>query len=200
MAARVPFQWVTGDTVYGFGAVEMAQRRAGKGYVLGAKATNVFSSWIGKPPVNGPAEAIAQQLAPSAWRRLSARGGTKGLRLYDWAYLELADLKAGEFDRNGSDLWTRGLPIRRTIADGERAYFSTWCPAGTSMETLVAVEGHRWAIEDGFETAQNELGLDHNETRSWHGWHRHVSLVMLAFAMLATIRHRANREREKTSD
>ena len=57
---------------------------------------------------------------------------------------------------------------------------------------LVEVEGHRWAIEDGFETAKNELGLDHNETRSWHGWHRHVSLVMLAFAMLAVIRHQAN--------
>jgi SRSO17 transposase len=70
--------------------------------------------------------------------------------------------------------------------------FTTWCPAGTSVETLVAVEGHRWAIEDSFETAKNELGLDHNETHSWHGWHRHVSLVMLAIAMMATIRHRAN--------
>jgi SRSO17 transposase len=57
---------------------------------------------------------------------------------------------------------------------------------------LVKVEGHRWAIEDSFETAKNELGLDHNETRSRHGWHRHVSLVMLAFAMLAVIRHRTN--------
>ena len=57
------------------------------------------------------------------------------------------------------------------------------------MEELVAVEGKRWAIEDAFETAKTELGLDHNETRSWHGWHRHVSLVMLAFAMLATVRH-----------
>ena len=46
---------------------------------------------------------------------------------------------------------------------------------------------HRWAIEDSFETAKNELGLDHNETRSWHGWHRHVALVMLAFAMTAAI-------------
>ena len=54
------------------------------------------------------------------------------------------------------------------------------------------VEGHRWAIEDSFETAKNELGLDRNETRFWHGWHRHVSLVMLAFAMMATIRHHAN--------
>ena len=196
MAARVPFQWVTGDTVYGGGEVEMALRRAGKGYVLGVKATDVFSSWIGKPVVSGTAEAIAQGLAPSAWRRLSAGDGTKGPRVYDWAYLELADLEAGAFDRTGSGLWTRGLLIRRTIADGERAYFSIWCPAGTTPETLVAVEGHRWAIEDGFETAKSELGLDHNETRSWHGWHRHVSLVMLAFAMLATIRHRANRGRE----
>ena len=56
----------------------------------------------------------------------------------------------------------------------------------------MGVEGHRWAIEDSFETAKNELGLTHNETRSWHGWHRHVSLVMLAFAMLATVRHHAN--------
>ena len=60
------------------------------------------------------------------------------------------------------------------------------------IQGLVAVEGHRWAIEDSFETAKNEFGLDHNETRSWHGWHRHVSLVMLAFAMMAVIRHRAN--------
>src|SRR6185437_4140234 len=89
-------------------------------------------------------------------------------------------------------LWTRGLLIRRRIADGDLAFFTTWCPAGTSIETLVAVEGHRWAIEDSFETAKNEFGLDHNESRSWHGWHRHVSMVMLAFAMMAAIRHRAN--------
>ena len=60
------------------------------------------------------------------------------------------------------------------------------------VPALVAVEGHRWSIEDSFETAKNELGLDHNETRSWHGWHRHVSLVMLAFAMMAIIRNKAN--------
>jgi SRSO17 transposase len=89
-------------------------------------------------------------------------------------------------------LWTRGLLIRRRIADDDLAFFTTWCPAGTAIETLVAVEGHRWAIEDSFETAKNEFGLDHNESRSWHGWHRHVSLVMLAFAMMAAIRHRAN--------
>src|SRR5665647_1579278 len=94
--------------------------------------------------------------------------------------------------RQRSGLWTRGLLIRRNIADGDFAFFSTWCPVGTGIKTLVMIEGHRWAIEDSFETAKNELGLDHNETRSWHGWHRHVSLVMLAFAMMAAIRHQAN--------
>jgi SRSO17 transposase len=60
------------------------------------------------------------------------------------------------------------------------------------METLVHVEGQRWAIEDAFETAKTELGLTHNETRSWQDWHRHVSLVMLAFAMMAVVRERAS--------
>ena len=160
--------------------------------MLGVDGSRLFSSWGGKPPVAGTAEGIAQALPASAWARLSAGEGTKGPRLHDWAYLELADLEAAEYDDGLSGLWTRGLLIRRSIADGELAFFSTWCPAGTGIEILVKVEGHRWAIEDSLETAKNELGLDHNETRSWHGWHRHVSLVMLAFAMLAAIRCRAN--------
>lgn len=123
---------------------------------------------------------------------MSAGTGTKGERLHDWAYLELADLEAAEYDESQSGPWTRGLLIRRHVADGELAFFTTWCPGGTPIETLVRVEGRRWAIEDSFETAKNELGLDHNETRSWHGWHRHVSLVMLAFAMMSAIRRKAN--------
>ena len=190
--AGVPFAWMATDTVYGTGEVEMALRRAGKGYVLGVSATQPFNSWIGKPEVAGTAEEIARDLEPSAWVRLSAGEGSKGERLCDWAYLELADLAADEYDPDRSGLWTRGLLIRRSLADGTLAFFSTWCPAGTPVATLVAVEGRRWAIEDAFETAKNELGLDHNETRSWHGWHRPVSLVMLAFAMMAAVRHRAN--------
>ena len=138
------------------------------------------------------AREIAQELEPGAWQRLSAGEGTKDSRLQDWAYLELADLDADEYYEAKSGLWTRGLLIRRNISDGDLAFFTTWCPAGMDIETLVFVEGRRWAIEDSFEAAKNELGLDHNETRSWHGWHRHVSLVMLAFAMMAAIRYRAN--------
>src|SRR3954463_12545633 len=192
IAAGVPFAWVVGDSVYGVSEVERALRRAGKGYVLGVNAPSQFTSWGTKPVVAGTAAAIAGALDPSAWRRLSAGAGAKGERLFDWAYLELADLEAAEYNQSLSGLWTRGLLIRRNIADGELAFFATWCPAGTPVAVLVTVEGRRWAIEDSFETAKNELGLDHNEPRSWHGWHRHVSLVMLAFAMLAAIRHKAN--------
>ncbi len=192
IAAGVPFAWVVGDSIYGVSAVEMALRRAGKGYVLGVNSNSQFNSWGAKPPVAGTAAEIARTLDPSAWHRLSAGAGSKGERLFDWAYLELADLDAAEYNESLSGLWTRGLLIRRTIVDGDLAFFTTWCPAGTPVAVLVTVEGQRWAIEDGFETAKNELGLDHNETRSWHGWHRHVSLVMLAFAMLAAIRRKAS--------
>ena len=169
IAAGVSFGWVAADTVYGTGEVEMALRRARKGYVLGVSATQPFNSWIGKPEVAGTAEAIARGLEPSAWVRLSAGEGTKGARLYDWAYRELADLAADESNATLRGTWTRGLLIRRSLTDGELAFFSTWCPAGTPIQTLVSVEGRRWAIEDAFETAKTELGLAHNETRSWHG-------------------------------
>jgi SRSO17 transposase len=193
MASAVPFAWVTADTVYGVSEFEMALRRAGKGYVLGMPSTQEVWSSGTRPDVAGPAQDVAAALEPAAWQRRSAGAGTKGPRVYDWAYVELADLDAQAQGYSGSHgVWTRGLLVRRSIADGACAFFATWCPAGTGIDTLVAVEGSRWTIEDSFETAKTEFGLDHNESRSWHGWHRHVSLVMLAFAMMATIRHHAN--------
>jgi SRSO17 transposase len=198
IAAGVPFAWVVADTVYGVGEIEMALRRAGKGYVLGVTGAHQVRSWGVLPLVFDTAENVARSLPEDAWQCLSAGEGTKGSRLHDWAYLELAHLAADEYVDGAEGLWTRGLLIRRHRADGELAYFSTWCPARTSIATLAAVEGHRWSIEDAFETAKNELGLDHNETRSWHGWHRHVSLVMPAFAVLAVTRCRANAIAEQT--
>ena len=192
VAAKVPFSFVAADSVYGTGDIETALRKAGKGYVLGVASNHVFRSWGKRQLVGGTAARITQDLPKNAWRRLSAGDGTKGPRLHDWAYLELADLDAGEYNSALTGRWTRGLLVRRNIADSDLAFFSTWCPKGTPMEKLVLVEGSRWAIEDSFEAAKNELGLDHNETRSWHGWHRHVSLVMLAFAMMAVIRYHAN--------
>jgi len=141
----------------------MQLHQAGRGYVLDAHATDQFNSWDDKAEVAGTAEMIAQALAPEARTRLSAGDGTKGARLYDWAYVELADLEADEYSEHLTGLWTRGLLIRRTISDGALAFFSTWCRAATPIETLVRVEGQRWAIEDAFETAKTELGLTHNK-------------------------------------
>ena len=164
LAAGVPFRWVAADSVYGVGDIEQDLRQAGKGYVLGVNSNHWFASW-GKPQrVFGTAEEIAKTQRRSDWRRLSAGAGTKGPRLHDWCYLELADLEGEESNDHSPVLWTRGLLIRRNIANGDLAYFSTWCPAGTSIKILVSVEGHRWAIEDSFETAKNEFGLDHNES------------------------------------
>jgi SRSO17 transposase len=192
IAAEVPFAWIAADSVYGVGELETVLRRAGKGYVLGVNANHWFGSWHPRTRVAGEAQDIANTVLAEAWKRLSAGQGTKGERLYDWAYCPLVDLDATEYDAPVPGIWTHGLLIRRNLANGEFAYFTTWCPVGTSTETLVRVEGTRWRVEEGFETTKNELGLDHNESRSWHGWHRHVSLIMLAYAVMTAVRSQAN--------
>ena len=109
IAAKVPFSFVATDTVYGTGMIETLLRNAGKGYVLGVAANHVFHSW-GKPQfVSGTAATIAQSLPKTAWRRLSSGEGTKGPRLHDWAYVELADLEAGQYNDTLAGEWTRGL-------------------------------------------------------------------------------------------
>src|SRR6266446_6278511 len=125
------------DSVYGGGDIERGPRQAGKGYVLGVNSNHWFAS-SGKPQrVAGTAEEIAKTQRRSDWRRLSAGAGTKGPRLHDWCYLELADLQGEDSNHHSQVLWTRGLLIRRNIANGDLAYFTTWCPAGTSIKTLV---------------------------------------------------------------
>jgi SRSO17 transposase len=119
IAASVPFKWVAGDTVYGVGDIEQQLRQAGKGYVLGVGSTHVFQSWGKRRSVAGKAADIARTRRSSDWKHLSAGAGTKGPRLHDWCYLELADLEVEEFNSANQGLWTRGLTIRRHIADGD---------------------------------------------------------------------------------
>ncbi len=97
IAASVPFKWVTGDTVYGVGDIEQQLRQEGKGYVLGVSSAHVFQSWGKRQSVAGKAVDIARTRRASDWKRLSAGAGTKGPRLYDWCYLELADLEVDDF-------------------------------------------------------------------------------------------------------
>lgn len=119
--------------------------------MLGVTGKHQLWSWGKRPPASGTAATIAEALEPSDRQRLSAGAGTKGERLDDWAYLELADLPAAEFGSDVPGVWTRGLLVRRTIADDRRAFFTTtWCPAGTGIATLVRVEGARWTIDRGW--------------------------------------------------
>ena len=89
------------------------------------------------------------------------------------------------------------LLARRSLADpGEVAYYVCYGPAGTTLEELAGVAGIRWAIEECFEEAKGQVGLDQYEVRRWDGWYWHITLAMLAQAYLAVIRHQAT-EQEK---
>ena len=78
--------------------------------------------------------------------------------------------------------------IRRSRqAPHERAYYFVFAPAGTSLAELAGAAGLRWTIEECFQRAKSDLGLDHCQARSWHGWHRHMSLCMAAGAFLAKL-------------
>ncbi len=94
-------------------------------------------------------------------------------------------------DENG---WGHWVLIRRQIgAWRERAYYRVFAPARTTLDEMVAVVGKRWAVEECFETAQGECGLDQYEVRGWSGWHRHITLSLLAHAYLTVMRAQAVR-------
>jgi SRSO17 transposase len=81
------------------------------------------------------------------------------------------------------------LLVRRKLSKpDEMAYYVVFGPAATSLEALARIAGRRWPVEECFETAKQEVGLDGYEVRSWHGWYRHVTLSMLALAFLAAMR------------
>ena len=89
--------------------------------------------------------------------------------------------------------WEHWLLVRRSIVDPEDlAYFVVFGPAGSRLVDLARVAGRRWLVEECFEAAKQEVGLADYEVRSWHGWHRHVTLAMLALAFLAGLRARLN--------
>src|SRR5215218_10194952 len=177
LEAGLPFAWVTGDGVYG--ADHRIRRRLEaqrRGHVLAVTS----GQRLGFVPV----ETWLAKVPPEGWRRLSAGDGAKGPRFYDWAYLPA--------HRGAAPGWQMGLLIRRSPAKPEDlAYYLTHAPEGTTLARLVRVAGTRWAIEACFEAAKGEVGLDQYEVRSWVGWHRHVTLAMLAHAYPAVLRKAA---------
>jgi hypothetical protein len=123
------------------------------------------------------ADKLAALVPAAGWQRLSCADGSKGPRLYDWALIETAS----------ADRW---LLTRRSLRPGEKgdlelAYFLCYSPRPVTLPELVAVAGARWAVEDCFAEAKNETGLGHYQVRRYRAWYRHITLSMLAHALLA---------------
>jgi SRSO17 transposase len=190
LEAGVPARWVVADTVYGMtrglrGLLEERQRS----YVMAVTSSkSVYHEGhqrrVGK---------VARSLSEESWVRASAGKGTKGERLYDWACVELPE--SGTY-REGVRAG-RWLLMRRSIAEAEKiAYYLCYGPAQTTVEELIGIAGRRWVIEDCFEAAKREVGLDEYEVRKWDGWYRHVTLCLLAHAYLAVVRSVAEDEED----
>ena len=180
--AGVPASWVTADEVYGGDpTLRRSLEDRGLSYVLAVKSIEPLRQAHGSAPVT--AEQLAARLPAEQWVACSAGHGAKGRRLYDWARVELAAPAAASNAR-----W---LLVRRIRANGELAFYACFAPASTSLVGLVRVAGVRWAIEESFQCAKGEVGLDHYEVRRWPGWYRHITLALLAHAFLTVTRAQA---------
>ena len=181
----IPFGWVTGDAVYGSDRnLRRWLEREGIPHVLAIKSNEKLWAWTEKGPRQVRADRLASWVDECDWHRLSAGDGAKGPRFYDWTTVAIRPLR-----EPGKEYW---LLARRSIAQpAELAYYVCFGPSGTAMAELVKVAGRRWAIEECFEEAKGQVGLDQYEVRRWDGWYRHITLAMLAHAYLAVIRYQA---------
>lgn len=186
-AAGVLTGWVTADEAYG-------QNRAFRGwlagrgvpFVLATRSDDMLSCPDGR---RRQARSLIGMAAATAWERRSAGHGGHGERLYDWAVLALdsTDLPAG---------WGHWLLVRRQPDPpagkagkaAELAFYRCAGPAATPIPELIRVAAARWAIEECFQTAKNEAGLDHYQVRDYRAWYAHITLAMLATAYLAATR------------
>lgn len=179
LAAKVPFRWVTGDEVYG-------QDPVLRGWLAGQRLSYVLA--IAYKHRCGPrgqnARTVSAILPEHAWEIRSAGDGAHGLREYAWALVPLP----GDSDDGFND----ALLIRRSLTDGERAYYLVHAPANTPLAEIVRAAGARWAIEECFQAAKNEAGLDHYQVRHYLAWYRHITLAMAAAAHLAAVRATAH--------
>ena len=187
-AAGVPAEWVVGDTVYGYDELRLWLEAQQKNYVLAVPETHQV--WVqGQPQSVGLRAAL---LPDEAWVVLSAGEGSKGPRLYEWAWLQLPDETEATSQR------ARWVLIRRSLSDpSERAYYRVYGPATTPLAQVVQVTGSRWKIEEGYEQAKGQAGLDQYEVRTWRAWYRYVTLALLAYAALVVMRAQARMQEKK---
>jgi SRSO17 transposase len=179
--AGVPAAWVTADEAYGKdGRFRdwLEQRRAA--YVVAVASNQAVPGSSG----TSRADVLAAHAPDQAWKRRSCGNGAKGPRVYDWAAATLPE------DGTEPPGWSRYLLARRSTARNAKGELELACylcaaTAGTADEELIRVAGSRWAIEECFQTAKNETGLDQYQVRRYDTWYRHVTLAMLVHAYLA---------------
>jgi SRSO17 transposase len=178
-AAQVPCAWVTGDEAYGGDrSLRVWLEQQEQPFVLAVRRNEAL--WMpGWTQVR--ADEVLTHVPEDAWQRRSAGAGAKGERWYDWVRVRL-----GRWPEPGWEHWV--LARRHSSDPTDLAYYVCFAPIGTLLETLIAVAARRWTVEECFEHAKGEVGLDHYEVRHWVGWHRHITLSMLALAYLAVMR------------
>jgi SRSO17 transposase len=192
--AGVPFAWFTADEVYGQAPYlrEWLEDRD-VFYVLAIKCRDTLTT----PEGSQRADAVVAALPARAWQRLSAGAGAHGPREYDWARVPV---RTGAW-RPGRGYW---LLARRSLKDPDDvAYYACYGPRRSRLVDLAWIAGSRWHVEECFQQAKNEAGLDHYQVRSWRAWYAHITLSMLALAWLAASRAQAvkgNRYRRPRHD
>jgi SRSO17 transposase len=183
--AAVPAGWVTADEVYGQHyrlRASLEQRRMP--YVLAVPVTQRVIAAVAGTVVERRADTLIATLPAQAWKKLSAGDGAKGPRLYYWARVAIRPL-----EDPAMGYW---LLARRSLTDPtDLAYYLCYGPPGTALRELVRVAGTRWAIEEMFQTAKGQVGLDQYQVRRYDSWYRHITLTMLAHAFLTVTRARA---------
>lgn len=181
LAAGVPCRWVVADSVYGHSPdLRTFLQEQGYAYALAVPRIEVVCVQIRDDLLLSDVGSIACDMVRAGdWQRLSMSQGTKGERLFDWAILPWV--------QGGTPDGRHWLLMRRCLDDPqELAYYLVWAPLQTPLSTLVQAVGARWHIEEDLE-ASKDLGLDDYEVRSYLGWYRHGTLVLLAYAFLVSI-------------
>jgi SRSO17 transposase len=184
--AGVRAAWVTGASIDG-GArrVRVWLEQQEQPFVLAVTSQEPLWAVLDGPWGQPCADAIGAAVPAHEWRRLSAGDGAKGPRRYDWTRVRLARLQLRAAERR----WDHWRLVRRSLRDPtDLAYDVVFAPAGTTLQALVQVAGQRWRIEQRFELAKGEVGLDHSEVRRWEGWYRHLTLALFAQALLTVVR------------
>jgi SRSO17 transposase len=190
VTAGLPFGWVTADEAYGqVSRLRLWLEEHTLAHVLAVPKSQMVISMDLR---QRRAHAVIAELGERDWTQLSCADGAHGQRRYDWAAVEIRPWR-----QPGCGHW---LLARRSITNSDEiAYYICYGPADTNLAELVRVAGARWAIEECFQTAKNETGLDHYQVRRYQAWYRHITLSMAAAAFLIITRDTTKKRAPTTS-